>query len=299
MINPPSLEAALLKTRQLGIRIQLDRRIPDLADDDICLLSRILDRHGVVCISDQPMSPGELQDFTSRWGELIILPGGLAFSNQEPGLPSITRVGNVRPDGSIIPSVRYAEYWHHDGNFWAPGQNHVVNFLSSVLVPAVGGNTGFLDCRLAYEQLDPAQRAELEGASICVRASEISDFKQAAADEIPPDVQHPVLLPHPTTGEIALYLPNSSTGIQKSDGKRWESVVSLVESSQQKLGIHEHVWTAGDLVITDNLQVMHRAMGGYGDHPRLLYRCQARIPQGSRMQAALALRRAGLLNNPT
>lgn len=279
MINPSSPQAALLAIRQLGIRIQLDRRVPDLADDDIRLLSRILDRHGVVCISGQPMDPGELQDFTSRWGELIILPAGLAFSNQEPGLPSITRVGNIRYDGSIIPSVRYAEYWHHDGNFWAPGRNHVVNFLSSVRVPALGGNTGFLDCRLAYEQLDPAQRAELEGAFICVRASEISDFKQAPAQEIPPDVRHPVLLPHPATGEIALYMPNSSTGIQKSDGQRWGFVESLVESSRQKLGIHEHVWSAGDLVIMDNLQVMHRAMGGYGDHPRLLYRCQARIPQ--------------------
>ena len=66
MINPAPLEAALLKTRQLGIRIQLDRRIPDLADNDICLLSRILDCHGVVCISGQPIDPGELQDFTSR-----------------------------------------------------------------------------------------------------------------------------------------------------------------------------------------------------------------------------------------
>jgi hypothetical protein len=47
-----------------------------------------------------------------------MLPGGLALSNQEPDLPSITRVGNIRPDGSTIPSGRFAEYWHHDGDFW-------------------------------------------------------------------------------------------------------------------------------------------------------------------------------------
>jgi taurine dioxygenase len=272
-----SPQAALHESRQLCIRIQLNQRITELTDEDIGLLLRVLSRHGVICISGQPVSPQELQDFTSRWGEVVVLPAGLALANQEPGLPSITRVGNIRPDGSIAPSVRFAEYWHHDGDFWPAGKNFIVNFLSSVRVPAVGGNTGFLDSRLACAMLDPAQKADLEGTYIRVRASEISDFKQAAPHEIPPDVQHPVLLPHPITGEIALYLPDSSTGIQKMDGQTWGTVESLIEASQQKLGILEHVWTAGDLVIMDNLQVMHRGMGGYADHPRLLYRCQARI----------------------
>ena len=276
-MNTYSPQVALHEPRQLGLRIELDRRIPDMADQDIELLLQVLARHGVICLNAQPVSPQELQDFTSRWGEVVVLPAGLALSNPQPVFPSITRVGNIRPDNSIIPSVRFAEYWHHDGDFWAPGRNFIINFLSSVRVPAVGGNTGFLDTRLAYAKLDPAQRSGLEGAYICVRASEISDFKRAAAHEIPPDVQHPVLLPHPITGDIALYLPDSSTGIQIKDGQPWGTVESLIESSQQKLGILEHVWTAGDLVIMDNLQVMHRGMGGYADHPRLLYRCQARL----------------------
>ena len=276
-MTPCSPQAALHENRRLGIRIQLHRRIPDLADHDITLLLQALARHGVICIGSQPVSPHELQDFAARWGKVVVLPAGLALYNQEPGLPSVTRVGNIRPNGSIIPSVSLAEYWHHDGDFWAPEQNFIVNFLSSVRVPVVGGNTGFLDSRLAYEKLNPSQKAELEGAYICVRASEISDFKRAAPHEIPPDVRHPVLLPHPITRQIALYLPNSSTGIQKTDGQSWGTVQSLVDSSQQKLGIFEHAWTAGDLVIMDNLQIMHRGMGGYADHPRLLYRCQARI----------------------
>jgi len=276
-MNPCSPQAALHESRQLGIRIQLDRKIPDLADQDIALLLQVLALHGVICIGGQPLEPRELQDFTSRWGEVVILPSALALAHQEPGLPSITRVGNIRPDGSTIPSVRFAEYWHHDGDFWAPEQHFIVNFLSGVRVPTVGGNTGFLDSRLAYAKLDPSQRAELEGSYIWVRASEISDFKRAAPHELPPDVRHSVLLPHPITGQIALYLPHSSTGIQTKNGQPWGTVQSLVDSSQQKLGIYEHVWTVGDLVIMDNLQVMHRGMGGYGDRARLLYRCQARI----------------------
>jgi len=248
-----------------------------LSAQDVQLLLQVLARHGVICIVDQPVTPRELNDFTSRWGEVVELTAGLALANQEPGLPSITRVGNIRPDGSIIPSVRFAEYWHHDGDFWAPGRNFIVNFLSGVRLPSVGGNTGFLDCRLAYEVLTDAQRAGLEGAYICVRASEISDFKKAASHELPPDVKHPVLLPHPMTRQLALYLPDSSTGIQNDHGQWLGPVKTLVDSSVRQLGIFEHAWSEGDLVITDNLQVMHRSMGGYGDQPRLLYRCQAHI----------------------
>src|SRR5690348_11709680 len=101
-MTPCSPQAALHESRRLGIRLQLDRRIPDLADHDIALLLQALARHGVLCIASQPVSPRELQDFASRWGEVVLLPAGLALANQEPGVPGITRVGNLRPDGSII-----------------------------------------------------------------------------------------------------------------------------------------------------------------------------------------------------
>ena len=275
-----TLDSALHENRTLGLRIRLDQRIPELGDAELHKLAGALERHGVLCLPSQPVSPAELFAFTGRWGEVIELPPGLALSNPEPGFPSITRVGNLRPDGTIIPSVKFAEYWHHDGDFWSPGQNFILNFLASVRVPEVGGDTGFLDMRAAFETLDPSTRAELEGTSIWVRASEISDFKRAAPHELPPDAQHPVLLPHPVSGRIALYLPDSSSGILRRNGSAWGKVETLIDAALLRLGIHEHVWTPGDLVLMDNLQVMHRGMGGYGDHPRLLHRCQARVPVG-------------------
>jgi taurine dioxygenase len=258
--------------------VQLDRSVSDLAEDEIRSLLGLLAHHGVLCIVRQPpIAPRQLHDFCRRWGEVVELPAGLALANQEPGLPSITRVGNIRPDGSIIPGVRFAEYWHHDGDFWQPGQNFIVNFLSAVRISPVGGRTGFLDSRLGYEMLSDSERADLADAHIWVRASEISDFKKAAPHELPPDARHPVCLPHPITKQIALYLPDSSTGIQKMDGQFLTTVESVIESFQEKVGLYEHAWADGDMLIIDNLQVMHRSMGGYGNHPRLLYRCQARV----------------------
>jgi taurine dioxygenase len=275
-----SPQEALHQHRHIDIRLRLDRSIIDVSDQDIWLLLELLARHGVLCLVNQPpITPRQLHEFAARWGEVIELPASLALANQEPRLRSITRVGNIRPDGTIISDVRFAEYWHHDGDFWPAGENFIVNFLSSVQIPPIGGHTGLLDSRAAYEKLPDRQKAALADAYICVRAREIADFKMAAPHELPPDVQHPVLFRHPLTNQIALYLPDSSTGIQNTDGHVLGTVQSVIDALQNDLEVVEHVWADGDLLIIDNLQIMHRSMGGYGNRPRLLYRCQARIAE--------------------
>jgi taurine dioxygenase len=272
-----SPQEALHQPRQLAIRLRIEQPLATLDEEDIRLLLAALAHHGVLHLSSNPpMNPNKLHDFAKHWGEVIELPASLALCNQEPDLPSVTRIGNIRPDGSVIPSVRFGEYWHHDGDFWPPGKNFVVNFLSSDRIPKQGGHTGFLDTRLAYDMLDPAQKARLNGATIRVSASRISDFENAPAHELPPDVVHPVFLPHPLTGQIGMYLPEGPDGIRSRDGEAVDTQ-GVITSMIDKIDMYEHAWSAGDLLIIDNLQVMHRSMGGYGDNPRLLYRCQARI----------------------
>ena len=61
------------------------------------------------------------------------------------------------------------------------------------------------------------------------------------------------------TQQLALYLPDSFTGMQKKNGQSLGSVQTLIDSSERQLGIVEHVWSEGDLAIIDNLQVMHRS----------------------------------------
>ena len=57
---------------------------------------------------------------------------------------------------------------------------------------------------------------------------------------------HPVLLPHLMTQQLALYLPDSSTGMQKKNGQSLGPVQTLIDSSERQLGIVEHVWSEGD-----------------------------------------------------
>lgn len=270
------LERALDEPRQLGFQVPWDEPLETLAPGEMDLLRRALWHHGLLCLTGLRLDPARLRASVARWGEVVRLPAGLAFNNPEPGFPEIARVGNVRPDGTVIPNSTLAEYWHHDGDFWPAGRNHILNFLHAVRVPARGGNTGFLDTRRAFAALTPGERERLHGASLVVHASDISDFRDAPESERPGDARHDVCLPHPVTGEVALYLPESRTGIERA-GIPVGASRDWVDTSLRRVGIHEHRWVPGDLLIWDNLQVMHRSMGGYFDEPRLLYRGQARV----------------------
>lgn len=270
------LEDMLAQKRQIAIKINLEQSVADVSDEELVLLKKNLMHHGIICISNQHIKPVELRDFAARWGEVLKLPAGLAFNNQEPNLPEIARVGNVKPDGTLIPNSTLAEYWHHDGDFWQFGENHILNFLYGVQIPKQGGNTGFLDTRRGYNDLSIADKEKLADSYITVHSSDIDDFKAVTEAERPKDARHPVCFPNPFTKELALYLPESHTGIEKN-GAVIGSSVDCIEKIQAEQGIFEYSWTTGDILIWDNLQVMHRSMGGYFNEPRLLFRCQAKL----------------------
>jgi alpha-ketoglutarate-dependent taurine dioxygenase len=143
--------------------------------------------------------------------------------------------------------------------------------------PETGGNTGFLDTRKAYLALSSEERAKLEGAYTVVHGGDISDFKDLPVDEQPGDTAHPTLMQHPATGDIALYLPESSTKIQGKNGEVVGVSTDYIKRMEQDQGPFEFKWSEGDLVIWDNTTTMHRSMGGYFNTPRLLFRVQSRL----------------------
>lgn len=267
---------SLSTPRQVGIKITLDKPVSDANTADIQLLKRALEVHGAVCLPGSNLTPLQLKEFSAKWGEVLLLPPGLAFNAQIASVPEVARVGNVAADGSVMKKHTAAEYWHHDGDFWGTGENHILNFLYCVKTPEVGGNTGFLDTRKAFLDLSEEEKKKLLNAYIVVHGSDIEDFKHLPAEAQPADVKHAVLLKHPHTGQQSLYLPESSTGIQDADGNLIGQTKDYVSKIEKNYKI-EYKWTEGDLLIWDNITTMHRSMGGYFDSPRLLLRCQARL----------------------
>lgn len=109
--------------------------------------------NGVICIKNQTLTTEQQIEFTRKWGEVVILPSFYAFDNREPEYPAIVRVGNIRLDDSVKPNSKDAEYWHKDGDFRQPGQNFILSILHPKEIAQVGGQTGYVDCEQAYNDL--------------------------------------------------------------------------------------------------------------------------------------------------
>ena len=136
--------------RQIGKQVELPSGRSSLAELNSSELDDVLHevwRHGVVCIEGQQLSASEMVDLATRIGEPIVLPPCFFVGMRDPSLPQICRVGNLRPGAEsaedaakspelLLRGAAFGEYWHHDGNFYAPPRNAVLNTLHAKVAPS-------------------------------------------------------------------------------------------------------------------------------------------------------------------
>ena len=246
----------------LGFVIE-DINLNQLSEEDFQRIRRAVPEHGVVLIKQQAISIDTLVELTERFGRPLHLPEGLRFNNTEKDYPALARVSNILPDGTLLKGHKAAEYWHSDGDFWQPGDNYIFNFLYSRIVPKEGGQTGFVDLRLAYEQLPAATQEELTDKAVLVSCDDIPDFKDAKEEERQPDALHKIKHEHIETQRIGLYFGHTKAAVHNVTPETSDRLMrQLVAAIENPAIQYIHEWEEGDLLIWDNTSVMHRGMGG-------------------------------------
>ena len=282
--------------RELGKRVELPRGcgLADVDDTELKDLLHEVWHHGIVTIPDQKLSAAEMVELSRRIGEPVVLPPCFFPGMREPQLPQVCRVGNLRPGAEsaedaerrpelLLTGARFGEYWHHDGNFFAPPRNAVLNTLHAKVAPNVGGKTLFLDPSAALRDAadGPFSAEELEAlrhTTLTVSHEWISDFEGAPEEDIVPFGMphvHDAVQLHPVTGKACLYLPMNPEGLYDQRIKQHWALNRDVWQRLQDAGYYyEHRWQEGEVVLWDNMQVLHKAGGGFGDRPRLLLRTQ-------------------------
>ena len=136
--------------------------------------------------------------------------------------------------------------------------------LHARVIPAVDADTEFADMRAAYDELDGATKAKLEGLKVhhsiaYSRATLGFEFSEEERAKLQGAV-HPLVRTNPRTGRRSLYLASHAShvvGWPVPEGRLL--LRDLTEHATQSRFVYRHSWHAADLVIWDNLATMHRA----------------------------------------
>ncbi len=260
------------RTSTIGAEIHgLDlSKPPSEADRDALLAA--LDRHMVLFLRDQPITPHQQLALARCFGEIDRHPFGRHLDDP-PGVGVLDQTEPKR-DG--------ANRWHTDSTFMAKPPSIMI--LRAVQLPRVGGDTSWASMAAAYEALSPPIQRALEAMTAThdvtgplVRAVQ-SGHSVSGVAEIQaawPPRSHPVVCRHPRTGRKLLYVnSNFTTRIDGVSERESEMLLHFlfewVRSPEFQVRFS---WTPDALAIWDNRCTQHFAVADYAER-RVMHRVQ-------------------------
>jgi len=230
----------------------------------------------ILAIKGQSLSDADYVGFGYHWGKPLMFH---IESHRNNEFPEMIRIGNA----ASTPE-RYrdgAKFWHQDSSYEAVPAS--VTMLYGAEAPEQGGETLIASTALAYDALDEAMKARIEGLTglHCLGGS-----PALPGEKIPfvPEntarhgiVSHPIVMRHPVTDRKALYLSGSAFGAEGLDVDEGRTLVNdLRAHCTRPEFVTQYKVEAGDIFLWDNFQVLHSSTAiEYSDEPgkrRLLYR---------------------------
>lgn len=263
----------------LGARITgVDLNQP-LSQDQFSRLEDALHTHGFIVMPGQSLTPSSMVQFARRWGrpEPHVID---TFHHPEDA--NVLMLSNVYRDGKPVGLVDAGTYFHTDYSYLADAAR--CTMLHAINVPSGRNGTTFANQALAYAELPQATREridhlvvnhhygnrdDLDTTSRTV-ASVLNDSQKKKVDW----VQHPLVRPHPTTGQKALYAVSGSSfsveGMSESQGRAL--LDELKEHATQDKYCHTYDYANGDVIVWDNALLLHSAPLIDLTRPRELWR---------------------------
>jgi taurine dioxygenase len=262
-----------MAARMMGTRLRgIDAGA--VTDVQFAEVQRQLARHAVIVLPDQRMDSAALVAFSRRFGPLEVSLFKNSYTDET--FPEITILSNLKVDGKQIGATQFGETWHTDFHFFE--RCGYATLLYGIEVPPVGSDTLFADMAAAYRALDPYLRARVDAVPRVLHAFRLRyPDQRLTAEQLArvPDIYHPLVRTHPHTGEDCLFLGNLPTvfpdGMSAADGQAL--MAELFAFSTQERFVYRHQWTAGDLLIWDNMSTLHKATPyDYEQHRRHVLR---------------------------
>jgi alpha-ketoglutarate-dependent taurine dioxygenase len=200
-----------------------------------------------------PPTDEQFTKFTTHFG--VHDPKDLNPQFARPGNPYILVISNIVEDGKEVGGRGAVNLdWHTDGAHRL--QSTRFGFLDAVEVPETGGNTLFASGYAALEALTPQQRAHIADLELLHMGPPADpNDPRPTSGEHTNAARRPITVVNPSTGRRALYLNNLRS--RAADPTRQAEADSLLAHITSTRFILEHEWKVGDLVMWDELGLLH------------------------------------------
>lgn len=252
-----------------------------VSQGDVDAIEKVWSERLVVVFHAQKLSDPQLIAFSRRFGELDPPgpnPYGAPFNKEHPELNVIS---NVVQDGKPIGNLGDGEaVWHADMTYVEVPPKAAM--LHSLEIPPTGGNTHFANMFAAYEALPADLKKDATGKIAVHDASTNSAGMLRKGYKPVTDVRdvvgahHPLIRTEPGSGRKALFLgrrPNAyvlGLGVAESEAL----LDALWAHATQPRFTMCHEWKVGDVLMWNNLAVLHRRDAFDPKSRRIMHRSQ-------------------------
>ena len=233
--------------------------------DDFAIIEQAWNDHLVLIIRNQQISDEDLMAFSEFWGELDPPAPNPYGKQMHPKYNVINVISNIVEDGQPAGILGAGEaVWHSDLTYIATPPKAAI--LYSIEIPESGGNTYFSNMYAAYESLSDEMKERIDGLKAVHDCSHNSagqlrrGYEEITDVTKTPGAHHPLVRTNPRDGRKCLFLgrrPYSYiVGLEVAESEKLLDELWAHASKPEFAWGHE--WQLGDVLIWNNLSVLHR-----------------------------------------
>jgi taurine dioxygenase len=241
--------------------------------------------HSVITLRNQTITPDDLIVFARQFGEINV-------NRFFAALESHPEIAIVLKEADQTGAI--GEHWHTDHAYdEAPAMGSI---LHAIETPPFGGDTAFCSMSAAYEALSEPFKKIIGGLFAWHSSRHVFGAKQMKSDTTETgrignadlanqDALHPVVIKHPLSGRLGLYVnPQFTTRIDGLSKSESDAILNMLYLHCQKPEFQCRVrWRNGDVTMWDNRATWHKAINDYHGHRRYMHRVTV---EGCALEAA-------------
>jgi len=253
-------------------------------------------KHGMIVFENVEQSDEMQLALSNCFGPLKEHPVAAVKRVDSNRLPGVVEISTPANSGGVIEvdgtPVSHWLPWHFDHCY--NDELNRAGVLRAVELVEVGGITGFMDGIALYEQFPKALRDRIEGEEVLywlttqydqlrfgkpasyrmIRPKPSSAEFKKQADTMSRSI-HPAVWTRPT-GEkclhVSVYMADGLVGREDAEGDALlEDVCQQINRMADTCSYH-HKWKPTDMVIWDNLRMLHCVSGNRPEDGRTMYR---------------------------